>query len=81
MTITDITNQLPEGSRCLWQFTPQELPKNAPLMALELWMVPSEGLVPKLVLFQLFPADRKRDWYNRVNGFVRFEQAAAEVAS
>ncbi len=64
----------------MWQIRPNELPIDMPCMALELWLVPlpSDDLAPKLVLFQMFTADRKRDWYLRVTGFARFEQAEVE---
>lgn len=70
MTTEDITKQLPEGSRCLWQIVPSELPADLNPMALEMWHTPKG-----LVLFQFFTEDRRFDWYNRMTGHVRFEEA------
>lgn len=68
-----VKRELPDDSRCLWQITPTELPRDVPGMALELWQTP-EG---KLVLFQLFTDRRRHDWYQRVAGYVRYDQQSS----
>ena len=70
MTNSDVTKELPEGSRCMWQITPREMPSDMAPQSLELWQTP-EGLV----LLQMHVEDRKADWYLRVRGVTRFNAA------
>ncbi len=68
--VSDWTDDLPEHSRCIWQLTPMEVPKDMSC-AFELWQVP-DG---KMLLFQFrIHGKRTGDWYNRVQHAMVFEQ-------